>query len=131
MNDNVREAVAQWKAKAKSDWNAVKILLESAKGPKEVICFHCQQYVEKLLKSLLTLHGVEAPKTHDIRRLIQLAEPHAPELSDLADRADQLTSHGVQSRYPDDWRVINDDEMNQMVELAKEFGEILIQKLEK
>ena len=95
MNEQTREAVRQWRAKAQSDWDAVEILTASKRCPAETVCFHCQQFVEKLLKALLTGHGIEAPKTHDLRRLIQLAKPFTPEISLLADAADELTVHGV------------------------------------
>jgi len=129
MNDQTREAVRQWQAKAQSDWTAVEILLASERCPAETVCFHCQQFVEKLLKAFLTRNSIEAPKTHDLRRLIQLAEPFAPELSRLSDSSDTLTIHGVETRYPDDWRQIEQSEMNRVVELSKQFGDILLAKL--
>ena len=130
MNDQTREAVRQWRQKAQSDWIAVEILLASERCPAETVCFHCQQFVEKLLKAFLTYHGIETPKTHDLRRLIQLAEPFAPELSRLSDASDTLTIHGVETRYPGDWRQIERSEMNQVVELSRQFGDILLAKLE-
>jgi len=129
MNDKTAEAVRQWLAKAQSDWTTVEILLGSEQRPADAVCFHCQQFVEKLLKALLTRHGVEAPKTHDLRRLIQLTEPFAPELSRLSDSSDTLTVHGVETRYPDDWREIGPAEMNEVVELARELGDALLAKL--
>ncbi len=130
MNDQTREAVRQWRAKAQSDWEAVEILMASERCPAETVCFHCQQFVEKLLKAFLTSHGIETPKTHDLRRLIQLAEPFAPELSLLSDASDTLTIHGVETRYPGDWRQIEPSEMNEIVQLSKQFGDILLPKLE-
>jgi len=130
MNDQTREAVRQWRAKARSDWTAVEILMASERCPAEMVCFHCQQFVEKLLKAFLTRHGIETPKTHDLRRLIQLAEPFAPELSRLSDASDTLTIHGVETRYPGDWRQIETPEMNEVVKLSRQFGDILLAKLE-
>jgi len=74
MNNDIRQLVQLWIEKAKEDWGTVEILRESEYCPKGVICFHCQQYAEKLLKALLTASGIEFPKTHDLRRLIQLCE---------------------------------------------------------
>jgi HEPN domain-containing protein len=130
MNEQTREAVRQWRAKAQSDWDAVEILTASKRCPAETVCFHCQQFVEKLLKGLLTRHRIEAPKTHDLRRLIQLAKPFVPELSLLSDASDELTIQGVETRYPGDWRQIKKSEMKRVVELAKRFGDILLVKLE-
>jgi HEPN domain-containing protein len=80
MSGDVEGAVKQWLAKAEMYWVSVEILSQSPRGPRQSVCFHCQQYVEKLLKAILTLHQIEAPRTHDLRRLIQLASPLAPEL---------------------------------------------------
>jgi len=129
MNEQTRDAVRQWLAKADSDWRTVEILLDSQQCPHEVVCFHCQQFVEKLLKAFLTMHSVEAPKTHDFRRLIQLAEPFATDLSDFTDQSDKLTVHGVETRYPGDWFPVSPDELNEIVELSRRFRDLLLRKL--
>jgi len=126
MKDPTREAVKQWLAKADSDWATVEILMASDHCPTETVCFHCQQYVEKLLKAFLTLKGIEAPKTHDLRRLIQLASPSEPKLADLADASDALTVHGVQSRYPGDFWQVETAEMKRLYELSRKFADILL-----
>jgi len=126
MKDPIREAVKQWMAKAESDWSTVEILMASEHCPTEAVCFHCQQYVEKLLKAFLTLKGVEAPKTHDLRRLIQLALPFEPKLAGLVGKSDALTVHGVQSRYPGDFWQVEKTEMKSLYELSQKFANILL-----
>jgi HEPN domain-containing protein len=130
MNDDTGELVRQWKEKAQNDWTAVEILLDSEQCPAETVCFHCQQFVEKLLKALLTQHGIEAPRTHDLRRLIQLSEPFASELSQLAEASDKLTIHGVETRYPGEWYPVSPAETNEVVEIARKFSGMLLSKLE-
>ena len=49
MNDETREAVRQWQAKAQSDRTAIEILMSSEQCPADTVCFHCQQFVEKFL----------------------------------------------------------------------------------
>ena len=90
------------------------------------ICFHCQQYVEKMLKGFLTLHGVEAPWTHNLRRLIQLAAPHLPELAELADASDQLTPHAAETRYPGLPPPVTRSQAQALIELADRFGKKLL-----
>ncbi len=126
MNDDILDLVREWVAKAESDWASVEILSANEHCPKESVCFHCQQYAEKLLKALLTLRSVEAPRTHDLKRLIQLAAPHAADLSALADRSDRLSEHAIRSRYPGNWRDIDDSEMREMIDLSREFAAILL-----
>lgn len=130
MNDKIREATRQWRAKAQNDWKTVEILTASKQCPADVVCFHCQQYVEKLLKGFLTLKGIEALRTHDLRRLIQLAESFEPKLAQLADEADDLTAHGVQTRYPGDFWQVEPAEMKRLVVLSQKFADILLPRLE-
>ncbi|HUV66970.1 MAG TPA: HEPN domain-containing protein [Sedimentisphaerales bacterium] len=130
MNDDTGELVRQWKEKARNDWTAVEILLASEQCPAETVCFHCQQFVEKLLKALLTRYSIETPKTHDLRRLIQLAQSLAPELSALSEASDKLTIHGVETRYPGDWYPVPPAEMHEIVELSRRFSDILLPKLD-
>jgi HEPN domain-containing protein len=131
MKDPTREAVKQWLAKADSDWAAVEILTASDRCPTETVCFHCQQYVEKLLKAFLTLKGIEAPKTHDLRRLIQLAEPFEPKLTQLVGEADDLTVHGVQTRYPGDFWQVEPAEMKRLLDLTKKLAGLLLPRLKR
>lgn len=126
MNDETQEAVRQWLARAQADWGTVEVLLGNTDSPRESIAFHCQQYVEKLLKALLTLHDIEAPRTHDLRRLVQLAAPAAPDLSNLADVADLLTDHAVAMRYPDEWREIEAEEVQTILDATKQYASILL-----
>jgi HEPN domain-containing protein len=126
MSDEIDSAVRQWLAKAEVDWTTVEILSEHARGPHQAVCFHCQQYVEKLLKALLTRHEIEAPRTHDLRRLIQLAGPIAPGVEVLADRADALSLAAVEIRYPDDGREVTAEEMREMMQLGEQFAAVLL-----
>lgn len=130
MNDDTGELVRQWKAKALSDWTTVEILLAHEQCPADTVCFHCQQFVEKLLKALLSRHAIEAPKTHDIRRLIQLAKSFVPDLIQFSEISDKLTVHGVETRYPGDLYPVSPEEMDEVVELSRKIGEVLLPKLE-
>ncbi len=129
MDVSIKDAVNQWIRKAKEDWDTIVILIDHPRCPRNTVCFHCQQYVEKLLKALLTLHKVEFPRTHSLRRLTQLCEIVIPELHDFIDTADELTYYSVQSRYPDDWCEVSKDEMTEMIEVTKEFQKLLLPAL--
>lgn len=129
MNDHVRRTIEQWKIKASGDWTTVQILQGSPLCPADSVCFHCQQYVEKLLKAALTANGVETPRTHDLRRLVQLAKPFIPALGELADVSDTLTVHGVETRYPGDCRQVGSEEMREVIAIAEKFGRILLPEL--
>jgi HEPN domain-containing protein len=124
MNDELREVVKLWLEKAQNDWSTVRILMDREAYLNDIVCFHCQQYVEKLLKGFLTACEIEFPKTHDLRRLIQLS-PKMPQLSVLYEKADELTLYGVQSRYPDPFSSISKEQVEEAAAAARAFADIL------
>jgi len=130
MSEQEIQLAKQWIQKARSDWRTVEILQAEEECPADSVCFHCQQYVEKLLKAMLTKNGVEVPKTHDIRRLAQMAERFVPALSDIIERADKLTIYGVETRYPGRVFAAGPDQMRQAIEIAEEVGKLILSKLD-
>jgi HEPN domain-containing protein len=124
MSDKV--TYKDWLKKADSDWNVVRILLKDECPPRDAICFHCQQYIEKLIKGLLCRNDVECPKSHDIRRLAQLAEPFVPELKMLLNDADTLSACAVANRYPDGFYTITKENMDSVVGITRKFADILL-----
>jgi HEPN domain-containing protein len=65
-----------------------------------LVCFHCQQAVEKYLKAYLYELGASVPKTHDLDGLLVLLLPHDPTLKPLRRAVDSLTTYAVEYRYP-------------------------------
>ena len=126
MNEALLESLEDWLEKARADRKAVEILSAHADCPAEVVCFHCQQYAEKVLKAILTLHGIEAPRTHDLSVLAYLALPVRPEIGALVSRIGRLSPFAVHSRYPGALEVVAQHEMNEMISLADELGEVLL-----
>lgn len=68
--------------------------------PLEVICFHCQQSVEKSLKALMAKHGMEIPRTHDLLELLDLIVSLAPDAASLESMLLNLNDFSVVVRYP-------------------------------
>ena len=64
-------SIRSWLTKALHDWTAARRLLTPGAEELDVIGFHCQQVVEKLLKAYLLAHEVEFEHTHDLRRLLR------------------------------------------------------------
>jgi HEPN domain-containing protein len=63
---------AEWLAKAENDLtNAAHTLKLGASCPTDTVCFHAQQCVEKYLKALLVVEGIDFPKTHDLEATVR------------------------------------------------------------
>ena len=60
--------------KAAGDEATLRAIGDSNEVPDEAIGLHAQQAVEKALKAVLAVREVRYPFTHDIDRLVELAE---------------------------------------------------------
>jgi HEPN domain-containing protein len=93
-----------WLKKAESDLLSADNNLAAARIPFDVVCFHCQQAAEKLLKGLLVSLGGGTPRVHDLLALLDLigalsisAVPEAVRAACVI-----LTPYAIEIRYPDD-----------------------------
>lgn len=75
------------------------VALRDAALDDELVGFHAQQAVEKAAKAVLVLAGVEIPRTHDLERVLALAEHAGHELPDEVRDAGWLTPWAVEFRY--------------------------------
>jgi HEPN domain-containing protein len=76
-------------------------VLSSDKVSDEVVGFHCQQAVEKMLKALLSDLGVRFRKTHDIGALVSLLAGGGHPLPRDFEDLDSLTPFAAVYRYED------------------------------
>ncbi len=70
-HENMLRVVREWVIKAENDLKTAEHVLKlESECPTDTVCFHAQQTVEKYIKSLLVLRGIDFPKTHDIEDLL-------------------------------------------------------------
>lgn len=63
------------------------------------IGFHAQQAVEKALKAVLAVRGVEFPYTHDLEALLELCDEHGIDAPEDLSEVDRLSPFAVRLRY--------------------------------
>ncbi len=62
--------------KAKQDEFTIEKLMPDPAAPDDVIGFHAQQAVEKMLKAMLALSSIRYGRTHDLTELLDLTRCH-------------------------------------------------------
>jgi HEPN domain-containing protein len=92
--------VRRWFEKADRDRRMAEMGLQAVPPMPDVAAFHCQQAVEKLLKSYLVWRHVEFEKTHDLRALIELCAEHDQAFFEHRDEVESLTPYAIRFRYP-------------------------------
>ncbi len=101
MDEALRALTRAWIGKTSNDLKAARIIA-AANGPLDGAIYHCQQAAEKSVKAYLVFHETPFEKTHDIVRLIRLAEPSESRFVNHLEAAKLLTPLAWQFRYPTD-----------------------------
>jgi len=96
--------------------------------PYELVCYHCQQFVEKYLKAFLVSKGQEPPQIHDLAKLVFLCENENPVFGQIKQKCITLTEYGVQPRYPGNMQIIEED-MERALHFAVDIKTFIQEKI--
>ena len=96
--------------------------------PHEIVCYHCQQFVEKYLKAFLVSKGQEPPYIHDLAKLAALCEIENPDFGQIKQKCIILTEYGVQPRYPSYMEIIKED-MDRALHFATDIKTFMREKV--
>jgi HEPN domain-containing protein len=100
--------------------------------PTDVLCFHCQQAVEKYLKAYLTFRGIKIRKTHDLQTLFDLCIQQDKDFRSFDKTViARLTLCAVEVRYPELSFIPTLQEVKEYYAFACEVKELVSKKLGK
>ena len=126
-NDKI---LKEWMEFARMDFLTAKHLYEHMyPKPLEIICYHCHQTVEKLLKGVLISRGVTIKKTHDLGLLAEMLQEYAKVDEKYLEMCDDLTPYGVKIRYPQEL-FIEEYHVKKALEETQELYEWLLTLLQ-
>jgi len=120
------DAAQSWAEQSQYDLETARAMLES--GRHLYVLFCCQQSVEKALKALIVRQtGGFPPRIHN---LLQLAESAGIETSAERKRfLGELTAYYIQSRYPEEIRILGSTIRREIAEETLKKTEAEIQWL--
>ena len=90
----------EWVNYSEKDYIAAQFLMTAANPPIEIICYHCQQSAEKLLKAFLIKNDIIPSRTHDLNLLVNECVKIENTISILKKECNRLNDFGVNTRYP-------------------------------
>ncbi len=117
MNEKL-EHIQRLFFKAENDLRSAVDLSHTDKPATDVICFHCQQAVEKFLKAWLHWHEIDSPRTHNLAELVEVCKRTEATFEKLDD-VNVLTPYAVELRYAEDFYLPPVEEMQRAIELAE------------
>jgi HEPN domain-containing protein len=118
----------EWIEIADQDLNSAIFLKLMIPVPIEIICYHCQQSVEKLLKAFLVKNNIKIGKTHDLTVLYNKSNSIESGFTEIKNECVELTEYSVNIRYPYHIELEITDAENAILS-AKKIWDFLIQKL--
>ena len=77
--------------------------------PLEIICYHCEQAAEKILKGYLIQLDIESSKTQDLRLLCKRCADFDITFDEISQSCARLTAYGVPPRYPFEIEILDSD----------------------
>lgn len=86
---------------AERDWKTVELLSQHPDAPVSSVCFHAQQYLEKVMKAVLVSNAVIFRRTHDLGELADLLNRQGVALPMPTDQLTRLNPFAVTLRYQD------------------------------
>jgi HEPN domain-containing protein len=100
MDEAKRELVQAWLIKARNDLITAREVGAMPDGPLDTAIYHCQQAGEKAVKGFLAFHDHRLERSHDVERLVELAEAYETGFAAWEDAGITLTPYATAYRYP-------------------------------
>jgi HEPN domain-containing protein len=94
------EAVTEWFYLADADMDSAKLLNAMRPQHREIICYHCEQAVEKYLKGYLQANDILPPKIHDLEKVCAMCSEMDIRFDTIVRECIYLTQFATQLRYP-------------------------------
>jgi len=123
MNDNLD--IKEWIRFAQMDYDAAKKMAGTHRPiPLEIVCYHCQQSVEKILKAFVIAKVGTLTKTHDLVFLLNQCKRISSvfNMPNFDKVCTTLTTYASFSRYPSNLE-IDETQMNLALKYAHEILE--------
>jgi HEPN domain-containing protein len=128
MNNNHEQKMIalQWLNYAEGDLKSAQTLNSKDDLPFRNACYLAQQSVEKSIKSLMILLGIEIIRTHDLDALIQRLSVECKAQFDKFDLS-WLSEWNVEARYPGDWSEATRRDADLAVYIAENIYKLVLE----
>lgn len=128
----LNERAKRWIKKAEKDIKIAKDEINTQNPTTDLICYHCQQAIEKILKAFLVFHNKRFRKTHDISELLEICKEIDRDFENILteEEISRLNFYAVESRYPESIDFEPEvEEAKEAIEIAEKVKEFVIKKL--
>ena len=131
MDEGKRELIRAWLTKALNDLDTARQIAALPSGHLDAAIYHCQQAAEKVVKGFLAFQDHRLERTHDIERLVEIAEAYEGRFAHWSDAAILLTPYATMYRYPGESAALEPTrpELEEALRLAGNFLDFVLSLL--
>ena len=123
---NINDA-REWMIIADDDFDSAKILNESVRKHREVICYLCAQAAEKYLKCYLTYNDIIPQKTHNLVLLNDICIEIENSFEEIKIECGFLNRYANEIRYP--YRIeVNEEDVLYVIKSVEKISDLDILK---
>jgi Uncharacterized conserved protein related to C-terminal domain of eukaryotic chaperone, SACSIN len=108
----------RWFEYAQNDFDTATILADQLKPKFEIVCYHCQQCAEKMLKGYIAFKGGKLQKIHDLVVLCENCSSYDSDFEKILEHCSDLTIYASEVRYPNLLDIENYNMRNAMNDAA-------------
>ncbi len=128
MNENIQEWKT-WLKYAEEDLNSAVALFKTMEQFPRNVCYLCQQSTEKAIKSIYIYLNIPFSKTHNLNLLYNNLPQECKQSISLEGLSD-LTEWSIEVRYPGEFPLPEETEMNDAIHFAKSNYSTIIAYIE-
>jgi len=123
------ELIQKWLHKAQSDLNIAQVAIDLQPPESAMVCFHCQQAIEKTLKAYLSHRDVDFEWTHALKYLLDLCAGQDISFEQFLESAVPLTKYAVAFRYPSDEPDPTIEQARDALAIARKVWQLVLERL--
>lgn len=128
----MKENIPEWKIwlkYAEEDLNSAIALSQTKEQFPRNVCYLCQQSTEKAIKSIFIYMNIPFSKSHNLNLLYNnLPQEYKRNIS--LEGLSDLTEWSIEVRYPGEFPLPDETEMNEAIQFAKENYSTIVAYLE-
>lgn len=125
----INKIIKRWIEKADHDLGTAIITNKYIPKYKDTVAFHCQQAVEKYLKSYIIKLGLKINRTHDLVFLFEQIKKVDKIEYYWFEKVFELQDFAIEIRYPDQTIELSAEDIELAIKTAYEFRSMKLRKL--
>lgn len=99
MHPKLKEQAELWVRKNNEDWQSARVEFHETRN-YGLVCFLCQQIIERYLKICLMFFQGDYPKIHDLLKLLELVKKYDKDILDYREECEFVDKFYIEMRYP-------------------------------